>query len=149
MDDTPFKHESMIRGLFIGFGFAAIEQRPASGKTILRPVPVADRRLTELPAKKHHFRSQHARKVNEPLLHTFADATVMVDLFHPAFDFVHELSNFGILLKPVHQVRCRWIELLLANDGFAFDLESPNIFQDSFNQWTHRGQQSIGFVHRK
>jgi hypothetical protein len=149
MDESEFKDESMVRGLWVSLGLATVEERPAAGKTILDPMPMADRRFTEPPAKKYHFRPQHTGKIDEALLHPLADAAVVVDLFDPIFDFVHEPQNFLVLLEPVHQIRCGWIELLLANDGFAFVLEPPNIFQDPFNQRTHRRQQSIGFIHRK
>lgn len=112
----------MVRGFVISLCFTTVEQRPAPGKTILDPVPMADRRFTKLPAKKHHFRSQDAGEVDEALFHPFADATVVMDLFNAIFDFLYELGNFVVLLEPVHQVRCRWIELLVANDGFTLVL---------------------------
>ena len=126
--ESEFKHESMVRGLFISLDFATVKERPPPGETILDPVPMADRRLTHLPAKKYHFRSQHTGEIDEALLHSLADAAVAVDLFDPVFDLLDELSDFFVLLQPVHQVCCRWIELLAANDGFTFVLEPPNIF---------------------
>jgi hypothetical protein len=54
------------------------------------------------------------------LFRALADATVTLDLFYSIFDFRHEPSNFTIFLQSVHEIRGSWIELLIANDYFAF-----------------------------
>ena len=139
----------MIRGGAAGTTFIDIEQRSPPGKTILDSVPMADSRFTQLPAKKHYFGPQHAREVNETLLHSLAQATVAMDFSHPLSYFGHQPSDFAVLLESVHEVRRFWIELLLASDCFAFAFQSPNIFEDAFNQRTHSRQQRIGFIDRK
>ena len=139
----------MVRSFSVRARLLDIEQGPAPGKTVLDPVPMADRRFTQLPAEKDHFSSQQARKIDETLFHSLADATVALYLFHAIFDFCHQLSNFIIPLQSVHKIRGLWIQVFMTYDCFALASQSPNIFLDPFSQRTHGGQQRIGFIHRK
>ena len=139
----------MVRSFFVRACLLDIEQRPAPGKTVFDPVPMADRRFTQLPAEKDDFCSQQARKIDEALFHPLADTTVALYLFHAIFDFHHQLSNFTIPLQSVHKIRGLWIQMFMTYDCFALASQSPNIFLDPFSQRTHGGQQRIGFIHRK
>lgn len=139
----------MVRSFFVGARLLDIEQGPAPGKAVFDPVPMADCRFTQLPAEKDHFCSQQARKIDETLFHSLADATVALYLFHAIFDFRHQLSNFTIPLQSVHKIRALWIQMFMTYDCFASVSQSPNNFLDPFSQRTHGGQQRIGFIHRK
>jgi hypothetical protein len=139
----------MVRSFFVRACLLDIEQRPAPGKTVFDPVPMADRRFTQLPAEKDDFCSQQARKIDEALFHPLADTTVALYLFHAIFDFRHQLCNFTIPLQSVHKIRGLWIQMFMTYDCFALVSQSPNIFLDPFSQRTHGGQQRIGFIHRK
>jgi hypothetical protein len=139
----------MVRSFSVRARLLDIEQGPAPGKTVLDPVPMADCRFTQLPAEKDHFSSQQARKIDETLFHSLANATVALYLFHAIFDFRHQLSNFIIPLQSVHKIRGLWIQMFMTYDCFALVSQSPNIFLDPFSQRTHGGQQRIGFIHRK
>jgi hypothetical protein len=139
----------MVRSFFVGARLLDIEQGPAPRKTVFDPVPMADCRFTQLPAEKDDFCSQQARKIDEALFHSLADATVALYLFHPIFDFRHQLSNFTIALQSVHKIRGLWIQMFMTYDCFALVSQPPDIFLDPFSQRTHGGQQRIGFIHRK
>ena len=139
----------MVRSFFVRARLLDIEQGPAPGKTVFDPVPMADCRFAQLPAEKDHFCSQQARKIDETLFHSLADATVALYLFDAIFDFHHQLSNFTIPLQSVHKIRGLWIQMFMTYDCFALASQSPNIFLDPFSQRTHSGEQPIGFIHRK
>src|SRR5215510_12950772 len=139
----------MVGDFFVRTLFLDIEQRSASSKTCFDPVPIADGRFIPLPAQIYHFGTQQAREIDQTLFRSLADATVTLDLFHPIFDFRHEPSYLIILLQSVHEIRGTWIELLIADDCLAFVFQPLNIFLDPLHQYTHSGQQSISFIHRK
>src|SRR5262249_33062830 len=139
----------MVGDFFVRTLFLDIEQRSASSKTCFDPVPIADGRFIPLPAQIYHFGTQQAREIDQTLFRSLADATVTLDLFHPIFDFRHEPSYLIILLQSVHEIRGPWIELLIANDYLALVFQPLNIFLDPLHQYTHSGQQSISFIHRK
>jgi len=136
----------MIGTAALGLRIPTVKQRPAAGEAIFDAVPKTYRRFAELPAKKHHFRTEHARKIDESLLDAFTYATVSVDRLDPLFHLRDQSGDFPIFAQPIHQVRGFGIELLLANYGFAGLLQSPDIFENLFDQRPDDRQHGIGFI---
>src|SRR5512142_266247 len=68
----------VVRGVALGIRFR-VEQHPTAGETVFDLVPVTDARLADLPAQKNNLRADHARKIDQPLLHALANAAVAVD----------------------------------------------------------------------
>ena len=139
----------MIGGIAVGVFLLRIDQRPASGKAVVDPMPVANARLSELPAEENNLRSEHARKVNQSLFHSFAHATVAMDFLDPILDLLDQFRDLIVSTQLFHKIRRVGIELLVTNDGFALHLEPPQIFKDPLDDRPQGWQQQVGFVHSK
>ncbi len=139
----------MIGGIAVGVFLFRINQRPASGKAVVDPMPVADTRLSKLPAQKNDFRAEHARKVNQSLFHSFAHATMAMDFLDPSLDLLYQFRDLIVSAQLFHKIRRVGIELLVTNDRFAFHLEPPQIFKDPLDDRPQGWQQQVGFVHSK
>ena len=74
----------------IGFRATVVEQGLASGETIFYAVIMRHSRFADLPAEKHYFGTEHARKVDQSLFDTFAYTAVAIDRRHPVFDLRHQ-----------------------------------------------------------
>src|SRR5512135_2292667 len=96
--------ESMIGDVIVGIGAFAVKQRLAPGKTVFNPMPVTHRRLADLPAKKNHLGAEHARKVDQSLLHALADTAKRVDFVDPAGDLSDQFGDLAVLTQPVHEI---------------------------------------------
>lgn len=137
----------MVRSFSAKARLLAIEQGPAPGKTVFDPVPIADGRFTQLPTEKYDFCAQQAGKIDETLFNALTDATVTLDLFDATFDVRYYLSNSGVLLQSVHEIRRLGIQMFMTYDCLALVSQLQDIFPDPFSQRSHGGQQRIGFFH--
>jgi len=73
----------MVGNLAVGLASFAVEQRFATRKAIFDAVPVVDARFADLPTEENHFRTEHARKIDQTLLDALANATIAIDLIDP------------------------------------------------------------------
>ena len=66
----------MIGSLGPGIKILAIEQRFASRQNHLRCDAMGDVGLADLPTQKNHFLTEQERKIDQALLHAFADTSI-------------------------------------------------------------------------
>ena len=128
-----------------GIRFAGLEQRAAAGKAVFDAVPMVDAGFAVLPAKKNHFGSEQAGKIDKPLFDALAHATMTLNLLNPAFDLSDQRGDLFVPAQPLHEVWRLGVELLAPNDGFTFDLEPVQTFENVLDQRPQIGQQIVRF----
>src|SRR4030095_11031077 len=130
----------MVGDFAVGRGFPAVEKRLPTGETVLDAMPKTHAGFADLPAKKDHLRSEHARKVDQALLDAFARATIRIDLVNPSLHLTDEFGDFAVLTQFFHEVRRLGIELSFADRCFTGALQASNIFHNLFDQRSKSGQ---------
>jgi hypothetical protein len=136
----------MIGSLGPGIEALAIEQRFASGKTVFDAMPMGDVGLADLPTQKNYFLTEQERKIDQALLHAFADTTVSIDLIDAILKLPDQARNLIVALQLIHQVRCIGIDPSRANNFFAGAFEASEVFEDLFDQRPYYRQELFGFV---
>lgn len=104
----------------MGLIVVRIQQGAPTGIAILDAMPMAHTSFAVLPTEENNLRSKQAGEIEQPLLNTFAHATVAMDFLDETFDLPHAPRNLAIFLQPIHQLRGVGIEALVANYRFRF-----------------------------
>ena len=125
--DRQFKAYLMVGNFAVRLCRFAVEQRFATGKSILDAVPVVDVRFADLPTEENHFRAEHAGKVDQSLLDAFANTTVAIDLFDPTLHLPNQFGDLSVIAQSIHQIRRLRIEPFFSNHRFAGALKPANI----------------------